>query len=596
MKSPVSIPILTVIALAAGAAAVSAQGTPAPRYFIKPRLGVAVPHRDLVISVQAIAVVDPGNPDARSGVLTDLDYPQFGISAVAAKLTDDQLARLNTNLYTALPDVPLVPTSGPAGPAWALNQFSMPPAAIGDPCPQATPTVYIVDTGIVSSHPDFAYPPANQVLSFQTGLSYGYNVSVNPAVLLPPYTDAFDHGTRIAGCLGGVTSGLLGALGGRANVKSVVIYDAPIPGPLTTFVSQAIDGILGSTADHQARKAQPYLKNHASVLIFAHSTTQAAGRFADLDRAIEIAWEEGLHVIMSAGNEGIPAVDVSPAGAAWGYTLGGPPVRFFYGPPPIGATFYRAADEFLIAGAYQQNPDFSLQIWPGSNLPIPGAAVVDGYAPGALVPCPALTPPGSFLTGTGTSYSAALTGALATWATTQRPWAAPVDLRRWVRTSRLPIPGGLRFETPTLPNEPMTYHAWIHHYYPIPVLPAGVDLPLADPDGDGMENFVEYYCGLDPRMDEAALRPALTATTSPGTTVLLAHLHKACWLGPAPQVALRMERSTDLLTWTPLPLTDFSPTGAASPADGVPWKATAAATPLVAKEFFRLRFTATGPL
>ena len=585
---------LTTFLMVIGVVTAAAQGVPLPpRYYIRNRPGANASHDDLVRTIKAVAVPDPQNPEAQSGVLADINYPQFGFDAVAARLTSAQLASLDQARYIIRLDAALVPSSSPAGPAWALNQFSLPKPP---DCPRSTPVVYLIDTGIVPVHPDFSYPPANPVLNFQPGLSYAYDLSVFPAVLRAPYTDTYDHGTRMAGCLGGITTGLLGALGGKADLKSVVIYDSPAVGPITTFVSQAISGILGAVADHQTRAGVPYLKNHASVLIFAHSTTLAAGRFGDLDRAIEVAFEAGLHVVISAGNEGVPAVKVSPAGAAWGYTNGGPPIRFSFGPPPATANFYRAADEFLVAGAYELNSLGLPQIWPLSNLSIPGADALDGFAPGAGIPCPGLGPPVGFLLGSGTSYSAAFTGALATWIAGARPWAAPVDLRRWLRNARLPMPGGLRFETPVLPNESLTYANWIHHYYPLPVSPPGADAPMADPDGDGVENFIEYYCGLVPRFDDAALRPVLSAVVSPSGTTLDILLPKACWLGDTPQVNWIVQRSTDLLTWTPVTLNSFAPTGQLPVADGEPWKATAAVTPLTVREFFRLRFAATGPL
>jgi hypothetical protein len=119
---------------------------------------------------------------------------------------------------------------------------------------------------------------------------------------------------------------------------------------------------------------------------------------------------------------------------------------------------------------------------------------------------------------------------------------------------------------------------------------------MADPDGDGVENFIEYYCGLDPRFDDGALRPTLSALVSPAGTSLQILLPKACWLGDTPQVNWIVQRSTDLLTWTPVTLNAFAPTGQLPVADGEPWKATAAVAPLTVREFFRLRFAATGPL
>ncbi len=565
----------------------------APRYYVQTRPELAVPHEQLVSEVKAIAVPVPDQGDPRTGILTDIDFPQFGVSAVAIRLTAAQLSRLDQARYLIREDVALIPTGVPAGPAWPLNQFCLPddPAA----CDTAAPVVYILDTGIDAFHPELFNSVA---LSFLPGLSYGYNLAITPPVLLDPYHDSYDHGTRMAGCLGGQTTGFLKAPGSAAMVKSVVIYDAPVPGPVSTFVSQAISGILGAVTDHQTRKSLPYLKNHTSVLLFAHSTTLASGRFGDLDRAMEIAWEEGVHVVMSAGNEGAPAVRVSPAGAAWGYESGGIQTRYWFGAPPQGATFYRGVDAFLVAGACQINPDTTLQIWPSSNINISGAEVIDGHVAGVRIPCPQTIPPGGIGGGTGTSYSAAFTCALTTSTVSQRPWGSPAQVRQWMKASTVPMPGGLRLQTPSPPPPSLLYADWIHRYYPLPgaPLPVSDDDPFADPDSDGVPNFIEYYCGLDPRVDDAHYKPKLSVSSLNASVTLDVLLPRACWQAPSAQVKWQLERSRDLIAWSEAPLDSFAREPASWPCDGQPWRARATISPDAGTDYFRLNVIAVPPL
>ena len=568
--------------------AVRAQETEI-RYLITPLQGVNMSHQAL--RAEALRISPPTTEGDGGGLSADLWFPQYGVSAVAATLNNQQVAQFNPDRYQLRRDVPLQAAGAPAGPAWPMDRFEVPVPETG--CPPAVPVVYVVDTGIDASHPDFTYPGA-PVLTLLPGLSYGMNRASIPATPLPPYFDAHDHGTRVASCLGGAQSGLLGRLGGAAAVKSVLIYDAPASA--STFVSQAISGILGSAADHTARRAAPYRKNHVSVLLFAHTTSVADGRFADLDRAIELAWRAGMHVVLSAGNQGAGAVLVSPAGAAWGYTVGagGPPVRFFFGQPPPGALFYRAADEFLVTGA----GDLA-GVWPGSNANIPGAETVDAFAPGAGIPSAAVFPPGSYTAGTGTSYSAAFAAAVTARAAAARFWATPEVMRQWVRAARDLSAGWPGLRSFDAPAGGLTYAEWAEYFYPAATEPAVKRSALSDPDGDGVANFLEYHGGLDPRFADAGIpAPEVTVERVGENLRARAVLPVACHLGAAPDVMWELQRSEDLQTWTAAALTSSGPVMPLEPAgDGRMWAAEADVTPQPGgREFFRLKIASTVPL
>ncbi len=520
-------------------------------------------------------------------------FPELGFIAQVGVFAQPVAIVDNDPQVQVVRDVLVYSSGGPLGPGWVKNQFQQP--AAGESCNDTPPVVYVVDTGITATHADFTWPPgATPALTFAPGFSYAKHIPTNAP--LPEYPDNHDHGTRVAGCIGGRQTGLLEALGARAVVKSISIFDTPAQGNgLATWASQAINGVLRATTDHKARRALPYLKNRAGVLVFAHATRILDGRFGALDNAIEKAWQSGLHVVMSAGNEAVNAALVSPAGAAWGYTLPGLPpvtVRFWSGALPAGAVLFRAAPEFTVTGGCDVAGGVP-QLWPLTNFNILPAAAVDGFAPAANVPCAAAAGP-PYAAGNGTSYSAGLAAAMLTWEAWMRPWATPAQARQWFNDSMTLQPGGwMKVETPALPPAGLTWAEWIEAFYPAAVSTPAQRDPGGDPDTDGTPNFVEYFAGGDPRFAGNGLEPEITLQFVSGSVRATVRMPWACHLPPAPQVKWALEESTDLITWSPVAgsaLTRLSPPDIKG--DGTLAESTAT-IPDTQRRLLRIKFTFT---
>ncbi|HWB05838.1 MAG TPA: S8 family serine peptidase [Verrucomicrobiales bacterium] len=488
----------------------------------------------------------------------DLFFPELGFVAIVGAFPQP-VAVTGDAQVEVVRDVSVFSQGGPLGPAWAHNQFQQPADGV---CYNDTPPViYVVDTGISSGHPDFTWPAgATPVLTFAPGFSYAKNTVTNTP--LPEYPDNHDHGTRVAGCLGGRVTGLLGPLGGRAVVKSIAIFDTPQNGnQLATFASQAISGILRAVTDHKARRALPYLKSRASVLVFAHTTRLVDGRFAAIDSAVEKAWQAGMHVVVSAGNEAVNAALVSPAGAAWGHMLAGPPpvlTRFWSGALPPGAVLYQAANEFTVAGGCDLVGGVP-QLWAQTNRNAGPVTAVDGYAPGANVPCAAAVGP-PYVAASGTSYSAGLTAAMITWEAWMRPWATPAMGRQWLNASMTLQAGGwMKVETPAFPPAGLTWAEWIEQYYPAATSTPEQRDPARDPDEDGVLNFVEYFEGGDPRFPDVRMDVEITVKPGSGGDRLAVRLPAACYLPAGSKVTWELEESGDLETWSPVSTSVLSP-------------------------------------
>lgn len=145
--------------------------------------------------------------------------------------------------------------------------------------------VYIVDSGIEASHPEFANANITNIYSVTPG----------------DFSDNRGHGTAIASVIAGATCGIT-----DANLKIVKIFN---PGHTTTeheFLD-ALDAIINDHVD-----------NTYSVLNASWSIPKNEW----VEHKLRILEDEGVFIIAAAGNSGTSIEDVTPAGMLDVITVG----------------------------------------------------------------------------------------------------------------------------------------------------------------------------------------------------------------------------------------------------------------------------------
>lgn len=209
----------------------------------------------------------------------------------AARLSDDAVAALehNPNIASIEPDQ-TVQAAGTQSPApWYLDRLDQRTSALDNSFSWSNSgagvTVYILDTGILISHPDL-----------EGRASYGYDFVNNSTTA----DDCNGHGTHMAGLVGSARYGT--AKG--ASLKSVRVLDCSGNG--TT--SAAIAGLDWVVANHVG----PAVAN----LSFSSGFSSA------LNDAVARAIAAGVTVVVAAGDNGTDACGFSPASAPGAITVG----------------------------------------------------------------------------------------------------------------------------------------------------------------------------------------------------------------------------------------------------------------------------------
>ena len=535
-----------------------------------------------------------------------------GLAVAVDAGSEDEIRAILTAQFAGnflfVPDPTIAPTEGsgddlgapflpdPPGENPVLDSL-VPNRPVLDPLVEHLPGNVLIDiigTGIDYTHPDL------DGLNFEPALSVMFGPGGD---ILPGDIDYHNHETRLAGCMGGTNTGLLSALGtaSDARFRSVLCYPKPVTlgsAIPTTYTSDCLAALAEVISAHEARLATPYLHNHAAVLCFSHSVEALNTRVGDLDSLFDLAWERGIVTSISAGNHAGTAAASSPAGAGeWvAFDTGGGVGTLQYWPPPGAASYsLPGAFGFEISGGGSQyhlktgahNGHLVPAPWSvngtlgsGLNTPNPVGfgppmnAGVDLFAPGENIQVPAtrltatvgsgpVVIDGStyfleqgYQTGNGTSYSAAFTAALAARILQLRPWATPDQVRSVILASTTSSGSLDLLTTPNFPDLPpmsLTYPGWIARY--LDIAPPGFfndgrDDLNADPDFDGVPNFIEYYCGMDPRFPDSQHAPKVTFNHT--TRILSVKMQRACYLPESPGIDWNFQAGNDLLDWIDL--------------------------------------------
>ena len=248
----------------------------------------------------------------------------------------------------------------------------------------------------------------------------------------PPYIDGFGHGTHIAGIIAGRDSAIAPGHKPEDDEFAGVAPDARI-------VSIKVAGASGQTDVSQVIAAIDWVvQNRTSeglnirVLNLAFGTDGSQDYRVDpLAHAVEVAWRNGIVVVVAAGNagEGRPGL-VNPAYDPYVIAVAADDSRDTKG----------TADDSVPAwssrGDGSRNPD----------LLAPGVSIQGLRVPGSVLDSavPAARSDARFLRGSGTSQAAAVVSGAAALLLSARPDLSPDQVKALLKAtaSRLPDASG----------------------------------------------------------------------------------------------------------------------------------------------------------
>lgn len=213
-------------------------------------------------------------------------------------------------------------------------------------------TVYVLDSGVNGSHPEFADSVVENLWSFNGN-----------------FTDMNGHGTAIASVITGKTCGMT-----NARIKSVKIFENGTPTRQSDLLA-ALDVIYADFVQNN------FNSRHGNAIVNA-SWSIAKNEY--IEHKIRMMLDAGIFFVTSAGNDGAPISDRTPA----------------------------SMPEVLTIGAFNNSLvpcDFS-NYTGGSSIQVTGGPVnhgeLDGWAPGEKIW--AAMPNGSYAFTAGTSMAAAI--------------------------------------------------------------------------------------------------------------------------------------------------------------------------------------------
>jgi serine protease AprX len=243
------------------------------------------------------------------------------------------------------------------------------------------------------------------------------------------YLDAFGHGTHMAGIIAGHKPAQSSKRDGRGGPGFSGIA------PQARLVSIKVADAIGATDVSQVIAAIDWVVQHRNdngmnirVLNLSFGTDGTQNPEIDpLSHAVEVAWDQGIVVVVAAGNRGFgspklnnPAINPSVIAVGAADTKGTPDVSDDTIP------------EFSSRGDHERRPD----------LLAPGKSIVSLRNPGSFVD---VTFPGGAVSshlfrGTGTSQAAAVVSGAAALIVQQRPDIDPDGLKALLMTTASPLP------------------------------------------------------------------------------------------------------------------------------------------------------------
>jgi len=169
--------------------------------------------------------------------------------------------------------------------------------------------VAVIDSGIAND-PDFTFAADDPHTRLRASVSWAGSSG--------PSTDAFGHGTHVAGIIGGngrASNGRYAGLAPQADLISLQIGDK-------TGLGRESDVVAALQWVYDNRQAF----NIRVVNLSLNSTVEQSYHTSPLDAAVEVLWFNGVVVVVSAGNKG-PAggfntVDAAPANDPFVITVG----------------------------------------------------------------------------------------------------------------------------------------------------------------------------------------------------------------------------------------------------------------------------------
>jgi len=206
------------------------------------------------------------------------------ISGAVADLNAGQLKALvaSGRIRSVEQDYEIKLESTQENPTWGLDRIDQPAlpltSSYTNTKPGAGVSAYVVDTGVLASHADFA----GRVTAGYTSINDGLGT-----------TDCNGHGTHVAGTIAGLTYGVAK----QANVVPVRVLDCNGSG----YLSGVISGLDWIAKTHQV--GAPAVVN----------MSLGGGVSSTLDAAVESLVSKGIPVVVAAGNAASDACNASPA-------------------------------------------------------------------------------------------------------------------------------------------------------------------------------------------------------------------------------------------------------------------------------------------